>query len=151
MLGIVKYYNKVVAPFHPEWGRFNELSDNPGKIVCPFHDDVNPSLGVIPGTEVFHCFGCHAHGDVIDMHSRLRGISKDSALQELRYLFPEEFSDESSGACVSKRRQRMSTILTVDDFTSSRYNRELKKALAETSDKAVFNKILVRRLESLIK
>lgn len=27
-------------------------------------------MGIIPNTEVFHCFGCQASGDVIELHRR---------------------------------------------------------------------------------
>jgi len=33
---------------------------------CPFHDDVTASLSVGGVADRFHCFGCGAHGDVID-------------------------------------------------------------------------------------
>lgn len=41
---------------------------------CPFHDDATPSLSVggVPGR--FHCFGCGAHGDVIDYVTGLTGL-----------------------------------------------------------------------------
>ena len=37
-------------------------------VVCPFHDDRNPSMKV---DRRFHCFGCQADGDVIDFAARL--------------------------------------------------------------------------------
>ncbi len=33
---------------------------------CPFHDDITASLSVGGVPDRFHCFGCGAHGDVID-------------------------------------------------------------------------------------
>ncbi len=33
---------------------------------CPFHDDATASLSVNGVPDRFHCFGCGAHGDVID-------------------------------------------------------------------------------------
>jgi DNA primase len=34
--------------------------------ICPFHDDGTPSLTVYPQRGMYHCFGCRAHGDVIE-------------------------------------------------------------------------------------
>jgi len=34
-------------------------------VICPFHDDRNPSFAVYAETNTFHCFGCFKHGDVI--------------------------------------------------------------------------------------
>ena len=36
-----------------------------GMAVCPFHRDKNPSMKV---DRRFHCFGCQADGDVIDLY-----------------------------------------------------------------------------------
>jgi DNA primase len=32
--------------------------------LCPFHDDHNPSMRVIPAKQIFHCFVCGTGGDV---------------------------------------------------------------------------------------
>jgi hypothetical protein len=56
--------------------------DNSGRLwwVCPFHDDRNPSLCVVPGKGRYHCFGCGAHGDAIDFLRRLNpGMSYSDA------------------------------------------------------------------------
>lgn len=31
---------------------------------CPFHDEKTPSFKINPSLQLFHCFGCGAHGDV---------------------------------------------------------------------------------------
>ena len=51
-----------------------------GMTNCPFHEDHNPSLKL---DRHFYCFGCHAHGDVIDFVSRLFGISRYDAAQKI--------------------------------------------------------------------
>lgn len=33
---------------------------------CPFHADSSPSFYVVPAKRFYHCFGCDAHGSVID-------------------------------------------------------------------------------------
>lgn len=46
------------------------------QILCPFHDDSNPSLGVHIGYRItpggFHCFACRAHGNWNDLARALR-------------------------------------------------------------------------------
>ena len=32
---------------------------------CPFHGEKTPSFAVNAEKQIFHCFGCQAHGDVI--------------------------------------------------------------------------------------
>jgi DNA primase len=50
---------------------------------CPFHDDDYPSLVVYPQTRSFFCFGCGAHGDVIDFVQRIDGLGFRAALERL--------------------------------------------------------------------
>jgi hypothetical protein len=44
-----------------------------GKINCPFHDDSRPSLQIYD--DHYHCFGCGAHGDMIDWMMKVEGMS----------------------------------------------------------------------------
>ena len=41
-----------------------------GFALCPFHDDHHPSLKL---DDRFHCFGCGADGDAVDLLSALQG------------------------------------------------------------------------------
>lgn len=40
-----------------------DVSEAEQKIVCPFHDDVNPSMMVNFQTGTWYCFGCQRHGN----------------------------------------------------------------------------------------
>ena len=51
-----------------------------GKTRCPFHNDRTPSMKV---DKRFHCFGCGADGDVIDLVSQLYGLDVKSAAEKL--------------------------------------------------------------------
>lgn len=42
---------------------------------CPFHEDHEPSLLIDERDGHFHCFGCQAHGDVVDFLMRHQGIT----------------------------------------------------------------------------
>ena len=46
--------------------------------VCPMHGGRGFQVDRTPQT--FHCFGCNAHGDVIDLARLARGVSFNSAL-----------------------------------------------------------------------
>ena len=61
-----------------------------GNVICPFHKEATPSLSLRDGR--FHCFGCSASGDVIDLESRLTGAStRDAALAlAQRYGIPTD-------------------------------------------------------------
>jgi hypothetical protein len=50
--------------------------------ICPLHGDTNPSFVVYPDNH-FYCYGCGAHGDVIDLYSALHRVSKAAAIEAL--------------------------------------------------------------------
>ena len=52
-----------------------------GMACCPFHHDRHPSLKL--NEDYFFCFGCGAKGDVIDLVTRLFGLSSYEATQRL--------------------------------------------------------------------
>ena len=52
-----------------------------GFMRCLFHADRTPSLKLYG--DHFHCFGCGAHGDVIDLTAGLLGCSKSEAASRL--------------------------------------------------------------------
>ncbi|CAA7602462.1 Zinc finger, CHC2-type [Acididesulfobacillus acetoxydans] len=67
---------------------FKRYSPNPltlraGKlwVVCPFHEDKNPSLSF--KGDRFHCFGCGTSGDGVDFVAKLYGLT---ALEAARLI-----------------------------------------------------------------
>jgi phage/plasmid primase-like uncharacterized protein len=50
---------------------------------CPFHNEKTPSFYVYPDSESFHCFGCSAHGDVVDFVALNDGVDTKTALARL--------------------------------------------------------------------
>ena len=63
-----------------------------GMALCPFHEDRHPSMKV---DRRFHCFGCHADGDVIDFTARLFNLKPMEAAQKLAADFKID--------CISKQ------------------------------------------------
>lgn len=53
------------------------------KIICPFHEDTNPSLHIYAGSKGYHCFVCGAGGDVIDFVMRLFNLSFMEACKKM--------------------------------------------------------------------
>lgn len=50
--------------------------------LCPFHGEKTPSFSVSPEKQIFHCFGCHAGGNVFTFLMDLEGLSfQEVALQ----------------------------------------------------------------------
>lgn len=63
--------------------------------LCPFHDDSKPSMYVVPGKQIFHCFACGAGGDVFSFVQKYHGMEFGEALK---------FLAERGGIELSKRR-----------------------------------------------
>ncbi|MBE6861482.1 MAG: DNA primase [Ruminococcus sp.] len=52
---------------------------------CPFHDDKTPSMKIYDKN--YHCFGCGAHGDVIDLTANIFGTSQLEAARRINEDF----------------------------------------------------------------
>ncbi|MEM0915787.1 MAG: DNA primase [Planctomycetota bacterium] len=53
------------------------------KGLCPFHDDRNPSMYVVPQKQIFHCFVCGAGGDAFNFAMRYHKLGFREALEML--------------------------------------------------------------------
>ena len=42
--------------------------------LCPFSPEKTPSFTIYAKTNDYHCFGCQAHGDVINYVMKMRNI-----------------------------------------------------------------------------
>lgn len=51
--------------------------------LCPFHEEKTPSFTVNPKTNLYHCFGCNAGGDVIGFICKQEGIGFRDAYEKL--------------------------------------------------------------------
>ncbi len=53
------------------------------KGLCPFHDEKSPSFHVTPSKNYYHCFGCGAGGDVIDLRRKTDHLSFTETIERL--------------------------------------------------------------------
>ncbi|MCB0753310.1 MAG: DNA primase, partial [Ignavibacteriae bacterium] len=51
--------------------------------LCPFHQEKTPSFTVSDEKQIFHCFGCHAGGNVYKFLMDYKSISFVEAVQEI--------------------------------------------------------------------
>jgi len=79
--------------------------------LCPFHGEKTPSFSVSPEKQIFHCFGCHAGGNVFTFLMDLQGYS----FQEAAFHLAEranvdlgvELQESSNKPAISKDLQQM--------------------------------------------
>ncbi len=66
----------------PDAARHYGIEANPnGMCRCPFHEDRHPSMKLY--RDNYYCFGCGAHGDVIDLVGRLFGLTALQAVEKI--------------------------------------------------------------------
>lgn len=97
MQEVAEYYG-----FHP---------NRSGYIRCPFHNERTGSMKLYSGSGGFHCFGCGAHGGVIDF---------------VMHLFDDSFSGS-----VERLNSDFSLGLRVGNATSYRDKKDAKIAYME--------------------
>lgn len=120
---ILEYYRKVVVPMNPK--RYFEKGNS--LVVCPLHDDHDPSLGIIHSSkdgEIFHCFGCGRWGNVVELHQgvmrRLRGrrLSYEESLRELCSLFSVDYSRVAEEAEKDKKNSENRSEWAIEEAIS---------------------------------
>lgn len=55
-------------------------------ILCPFHNDKQPSCKINLGRKIFHCFGCGAKGNVLEFVRRKENLAEDDLRTAARTL-----------------------------------------------------------------
>ena len=85
--------------------QFGVNVDRYGKALCFAHNEKTPSLS-FKGTH-WHCFGCGAGGDVVDMVATIQGISALDAAKQLDAIYSLHlFAEKVDTAEVRRRAQK---------------------------------------------
>ena len=87
--------------------------------LCPFHDDRNPSMCVVPAKQIFHCFVCGTGGDVFSFVQKYHSMNFREALGflaqragiELTKRRPERPAEPGQPSAVTK-----ADIVKANDF-----------------------------------
>lgn len=98
-------------------------------IRCPFHNDKNPSLAIYE--EAYHCFGCGAHGDVIDFVARYFNLEPIEAVYRLAEDFNVPLPKEKR--LTKEEKKKIQQRIQQKQKEDKLYN-DFLKAIDETYD-----------------
>ncbi len=84
------------------------------KACCPFHNEKSPSFYVNDDKQFFHCFGCGAHGSVIDFVMRHDNQSFPEAVETLAGTVGMQVP-QSAPADIEKARAEKTLYTLMDD------------------------------------
>ncbi len=90
-------------------GQFVTLRKRGNSLVglCPFHAEKTPSFHVHPDKGFFKCFGCDAHGDVINYLRRAENLTFPDALRVLAKRAGIELEDETPVAARARSEKEL--------------------------------------------
>ncbi|MFI3326356.1 MAG: DNA primase [Clostridia bacterium] len=75
--------------------------------LCPFHGEKTASFSVNAQEGYFHCFGCHAGGDVITFIRRIENLEYIEAIKFLANRVGMQLPDDGYDDSLSKLRARL--------------------------------------------
>ncbi|MEN8194707.1 MAG: DNA primase, partial [Bacteroidota bacterium] len=64
--------------------------------LCPFHHEKTPSFTVSPEKQIFHCFGCHAGGNIFKFLMDYKNISFVESVEEVAEYLGIKIEQEST-------------------------------------------------------
>ena len=99
--------------------------------LCPFHNEKTHSFTVVPGKNMYYCFGCGAGGSAVTFLMKYNNSTFTEALQELAdragiTLPVRELSEEAG-----KREKHRQDLLAVNKETATYYYRLLRSRRGE--------------------
>ena len=159
---ISEYYEKVVMPINK---RFKLVKKE--KFVCCLHSDTDPSLGIVHSKtkgEMYHCFGCNAWGNVIDLHKKVslkyfkKNIDDEQAKRELCSIFGVSYKDLPSevGYDLSKVgnkdvRRELAMREAMDRYNIADFKSDIIRGKIEGKSVSYYNSLVIRMIDEKIR
>lgn len=114
---IRKYSGEDLARVLIYYGIIGEVVTSDFNIICPFHDDINPSMRITLDDGQFFCFGCRATGNAFDF---------------VRLANPQ--LDELQCCILLEKIIRSNEVKNINVKYKKKKKKESRQALIEASD-----------------
>ncbi|CAI8943657.1 DNA primase [Methylocaldum szegediense] len=117
---------------------------------CPFHNEKTPSFTVSRDKQFYHCFGCGAHGNVIDFLMGYDHLTFVEAVESLAALAGLKIPEEAQRAAAESGVKMANAIYELQDAVSRFYAHQLKvhpaapRAVAYLKDRGVSGELAQR-------
>ncbi len=95
--------------------------------LCPFHREKTPSFWVNDEKGVFYCFGCGAHGDVIDFKARVEGCTLPEAAERIEHDLGSGTWRKANGQAGPARIGTKAPIVATYDYRDAAGNLVFQK------------------------
>ena len=98
------------------------------KACCPFHNEKTPSFTVVPGKQMYHCFGCGESGGAIDFVMKFDHLDFKEAVETVASESGISVVYDQNAKPVDARIQRYGDLM---QKASEFYHSQLKKSIAK--------------------
>ena len=117
---------------------------------CPLHGEKTPSFSVSPDKQLFHCFGCHAGGTVIQFLMAMERLTFYEAVQQLANRANMELPNEINDRELQKQRAYRKRLTEANSAAARYFNScftdpELGKPAREYAAKRGLNAEIITR------
>lgn len=135
---IPAYYDLRVKPLGAKFEQYDFETSH--TVICPLHDDHDPSLGLMRDKNIskvmlYHCLGCGSVGNVVRLHQRVeskysnRELSLKDACIELCEIFGIPLPEDSIYDEDDLERRQAGRLHKIDElqgvYTINEFKREL--------------------------
>lgn len=103
--------------------------------LCPFHKEKTPSFTVSDDKGFYHCFGCQAHGNVIDYIMKTQGLSFQDTILTLAKDLGININTNHSN--YSKQNSKYTRLTNLIQEVSSWFRDQLSSELGSVARKYI--------------
>lgn len=98
---------------------------------CPFHSEKTPSFAVNEYDGFYHCFGCHAGGDVVKFVQEIESVGFGEAIKILADIahmeVPSDGNNDFDGEAIRKRKEKETRLKALLKDAAVYYHSNLNK------------------------
>lgn len=113
-----EYGGKDLAKVLIYYGIISEVVSSDFNIICPFHDDINPSMRICLDDGSFFCFGCEAKGNALDFvrkaNPKLNDLQCCILLEQI--VHSKEVKQINVSYKKKKRKQNKQALIEAHDY-----------------------------------